>query len=208
MSEPGTTTYLIDSLLKGIHTGDEQEFDELIRVAYYRLIDLCERIVGRMVGAKRADVQKSDVFQDVFFRLKNALAKDNVNPRTTGEFMGLAAQHIRYQVLDLLRKSKSTSKESASDTILNLSPDPAGDRNEKYEMWIQFYEAFESLPEEQKQVADLLWIWVEGKGGPAAPNLSQYEAAEVLGISRDRVKDLWRMARISLARQCKDFSPL
>lgn len=207
MSESHNTTFVIDSLLKEIHAGDEKAIDELVTVAHSRLLDLCSRILGRMVGANRPDVRRSDVYQEVYFRLKNALTKDNVNPKTAGEFMGLAAQHIRFQLLDLLRKSKSNNKEVASDTILNLTPDDTGDRNEKFEMWICFYEAFESLPEEQKRVADLLWTWVEGKGGPATPKLSQYEAAEVLGIPRDRVKDLWRSARIAIARKCKDFSP-
>ena len=73
------------------------------------------------------------------------------------------------------------------------------------EMWISFFEAFEELPEEERRVADLLWTWVEGKGNVAVPNMTQNEAAEVLGITRDRVKDLWRKARIKIARKCKDF---
>ncbi len=128
-----------------------------------------------------------------------------VNPKNVGDFMGLAARHIRFQVLDMLRKSKSKQRDDLG-TIID-PPDPSSNQADDSELWICFYEAIEGLPKEEQTVADMLWTWVEGKGGRAVPNLTQYEAAEVLGISRNRVKDLWRNAKIKIARNCKDFNP-
>ncbi len=195
-----STTQMIESYLKQINAGDETAIDQLIGCADKRLSALCERIVGRMVKTKQY-IRVSDVHQESFFRLKNALVKPNVNPQTVGEFMGLAARHIRFQVLDMLREAKKHLLDEGT-SVINGIPDTTPQDN--IEMWTCFYEAFEDLPEEEQQVADLLWTWMDGE---AVQNLTQYQAAEVLGISRDRVKDLWRNAKIKIAAQCRDFSP-
>jgi predicted XRE-type DNA-binding protein len=36
--------------------------------------------------------------------------------------------------------------------------------------------------------------------------LSQYEAANVLGITRDKVKDLWRRIRLHIATNCSELA--
>ncbi|MEQ8788625.1 MAG: sigma-70 family RNA polymerase sigma factor [Pirellulaceae bacterium] len=200
MNEPGSVTLRIQSCLDGIQAGDQQAIDQLMDCAYERLVAVTERIVGSMVSPGKG-VRASDVFQESYLRLRNALLKDNVNPRTVGEFLGLASRHIRFQVLDMLRQVKQ--RREAGEF-----PDDGEPQNESAaEMWICFYEAFEELSEEERTAADLLWTWVEGKGGPAVPHLTQYEAADVLGVSRDRVKDLWRNARLKIARRCQDFQP-
>lgn len=198
MNPPGSVTTRIEDCLRRIDDGDEAAINELIDCAFERLVDINNRIVGGMVSKDRG-IRASDVFQDAYERLSSAIKKDNVNPKTAGEFMGLAARHIRFQVLDMLRQAKRRNAET-------LDVNAAGEHtpNDDSEMWICLFEAFNELTEEQRAVADLLFIWIDGK---AVPNMTQYEAAEVLGISRDRVKDLWRNARIRLKQKCKDFDP-
>ena len=65
------------------------------------------------------------------------------------------------------------------------------------EVWVRFWTAVSELPDEQREVFDLIWI----------NELSQYEAAKELGIKRDRVKDLWRNIKISIAENCEEVLP-
>ena len=201
MVPPGSVTVMIEDCLARIEKGDAAAVDQLIDRAYERLVLVTERIVGSMVSGHKG-LRASDVFQESYLRLRNALLKDNVRPKTAGEFMGLAARHIRFQVLDMLRASKRMAVEAVPD----IAQPSHADHNS--EMWICFFEAFELLSEDERSVAELLWMWVEGEGKAAAvPNLTQNEVAEILNITRDRVKDLWRNAKLKIARKCKDFDP-
>ncbi|WP_425400399.1 sigma-70 family RNA polymerase sigma factor [Aeoliella sp.] len=199
MSRSSNVTAHIEDCLRRVDEGDEAAITELVDCAYERLVSVTEAIVGKMVSVDRG-LRASDVFQEAYLRLSSALRKENVQPRTVGEFMGLASRHIRFQVLDMLRSTRKNQAEQLEDPTSNAKENQA-------EMWLSFFEAFDALPEEERKVADLLWTWVEGKNGPAVPNMTQYEAAEVLGISRDRVKDLWRNARIKISRKCRAFGP-
>lgn len=210
MSRPGTVTLQIESCLHRLKAGDEDAQGELMEAAFDRMLTITQRVVGSMVTPDKG-LRASDVFQDAYLRLSHAIEQDNVNPKTAGEFLSLAARHVRFQVLDMLRASKRTRDELAIDAHAGVEvedPFSSLSKTDKAEMWICFFEAFEQLSEEERAVADLLWVWVEGRGGPAVPNMTQSEAAEILGVSRDRVKDLWRRARIKIARQCDDFAPL
>ena len=200
MTTSGTVTLAINDCLQRLEAGDSQAEHELIDLAYERLAALTGRMLGMMVSDRKG-IRTSDVFQESYLRLRQALSKENVQPKTSGAFMGLAARHIRFQILDMLRAAQRQPKEAVADVpVLPMAAAQS-------EMWICFYEAFDALQEDEREVADLLWTWVEGKESPAIPHLTQYEAAEVLGISRDRVKDLWRRARLKIARKCQGHHP-
>ena len=198
MKPAGSITLIIEDCLERIERGEAGAVDQLVDSAYERLVSVTERIVGCMVSS-HTGLRASDVFQESYFRLRNALLKDNVKPKTAGEFMGLAARHIRFQVLDMLRASRRIAVEAVPDIAT------APQATDNSEMWICFFAAFESLSGEERDVADLLWTWVDGKGGAAVPNMSQSEAADVLGMKRDRIKDLWRSAKLKISRKCKIF---
>ena len=197
MTEPGPVTITIEDCLRRIEGGDESAMNELIDCAYDRLVAITESLVGKMAVSSQG-IRASDVFQSVYLRLSTAIRKDNVNPKTVGEFLGLASRHIRFQVLDMLRVLTRNKSEELQDPR-------APEKIKRTEMWICFFEAFENLPEDEKAVADLLWTWVDGKGGSAVPNMTQSEAAAVLNTNRDKVKDLWRSARIRISKSCKEF---
>ncbi len=59
---------------------------------------------------------------------------------------------------------------------------------ENLENWADFHEQVERLPDDQREVVNLLWY--EG--------LSQPEAASVLGVSLATVKRRWQAARLVL----------
>ena len=74
-----------------------------------------------------------------------------------------------------------------------LPPDPAGSRRSFYDPgrlaeWTGFHAQVEALPEEEREVFDLLFY----QGVPQA------EAAAVLGVSERTIKRRWQAARLAL----------
>ena len=63
------------------------------------------------------------------------------------------------------------------------------------ENWSRFHQAVENLPEDRRQIVDL--IWYEG--------LSQPEAAAALGVSLATVKRRWAAARLALCEILEDW---
>ncbi len=74
-----------------------------------------------------------------------------------------------------------------------LPPDPAGSRRSFYDPgrlaeWTGFHAQVEALPEEEREVFDLLFY----------QGLPQAEAAAVLGVSERTIKRRWQAARLAL----------
>ena len=70
-------------------------------------------------------------------------------------------------------------------------PDPV-DGPRTLAEWTEFHRQIDRLSEEDREVFGLLWY----------QQLTQEEAAEVLGVSVRTVKRMWQAARINLDRLC------
>ena len=53
-------------------------------------------------------------------------------------------------------------------------------------IWTDFHETIERLSDEERQMFDLLWY----------QELTQVEAAEILGVSERTIQRRWQLARI------------
>jgi RNA polymerase sigma-70 factor (ECF subfamily) len=141
--------------------------------------------------------QTDDVLQNAVLRLHRTLQQLPVE--TSRDFFRLAALHVRRELLDLAkhyygphgqgaRHASSPGEPSDSHDLtppgpVDLSGDPA-----RLAAWGDFHQQIEALPEEEREVFDLLWY----------QGLSQAEAAEVLGTSERTVKRRWQSARVRL----------
>src|SRR5437868_1221947 len=81
-------------------TGDRTALDELVRRCGQRLERLARRML-RSFPAVQAREQADDVLQNALLRLDRALRE--VTPGGTAGFVGLAAEMIRRELLDLSR---------------------------------------------------------------------------------------------------------
>lgn len=128
-------------------------------------------------------------------RLHKSLAQ--VKPESPKQFYGLAATHIRRELIDLARHFNGAEGVGANHDTNDGEPikhiADTNYRPESIESWTEFHSAVEQLPEEQQVVVGLLWY--EG--------MSQPEAAEVLGVSLATIKRRWQAARIQLSEQLK-----
>jgi RNA polymerase sigma-70 factor (ECF subfamily) len=226
-------TQRIEELLVRLKKNDAGARDELINVTCQRLMVLTRKMLGGF-GRLRQWEQSDDVSQNAMLRLRRAL--DEVTPSTPAEFYGLAAEQIRRELLDLTRyyfgrggdrnaaPSPSESPPAAEDShppeapaekrpgragVMSplgdaLSPDggapsPGQLTHDPQELaaWSEFHEQVAALPAAERQVVDLLWY----------QELTQPEAADVLGVDVSTVKRRWRSARLRLHEKLRGWLP-
>jgi RNA polymerase sigma-70 factor (ECF subfamily) len=191
------TTVQLQNLLVRLNAGDSAARDELFNRAYERLQRLTRKMLGSFPGVRAAE-ETGDVLHDSALRLRQAL--ESVRPATVREFFQLAARQIRWQLLDLARRHGRPSAPhplpsvpSPGDTAEGTGRPglEAGDTTydpDRLAAWGEIHARVETLPEEEREVFDLLWY----------QELTQAEAAEVLGVSKSTVKLRWVSARLRL----------
>ena len=182
--------------LDRLRAGDESARDELLRIACERLARLARRMLRGYPGVRRWE-QTDDVLQNAALRLFRALKE--VKPASVRSFINLSAVQIRRELIDLARHYEGPQgpgrhhvSRAGSDGSKN-SPgalDPGTDTNDPAGLaaWTEFHNQVEALPDEEKEVFDLLWY----------QGLSQVEAAALLDVTERVVKYRWRSARLKL----------
>jgi RNA polymerase sigma factor (sigma-70 family) len=201
MGEVSGHTAVLGQWLERLRQGDEaaskQARSEVIHHACGRLEILTRRMLRHYPRLRRWE-QTGDVLQNALLRLHRSLA--TVRPESAAAFYGLAAAHIRRELIDLARhhfgpegaagKHHTDGAEKASgDQPVANREDPGGEPATLQE-WTEFHENVQRLPELERGVFDLLWY--EG--------LTQGEAASVLGVTERTVKNRWRSAKLELQR--------
>jgi RNA polymerase sigma-70 factor (ECF subfamily) len=151
--------------------------------------------------------QTDDVLQNALVRLHRSL--EDVAPPSLRDFYRLAALQIRRELIDLARHyfgpegggrrhHTNAAEDEAGRTLL-----PAYERPESVEepetlaAWGKFHEQVGALPEEEREVFDL--VWYQG--------LKHTEAAALLGVSARTVKRRWQAACLRLHERLKGELP-
>ncbi len=116
-----------------------------------------------------------------------------MRPGDVRHFDHLAAAQIRRELIDLARHYRGPEGLGAhhhtdgADPAGRLEQVPGGaGRPETVEGWAAFHEAVERLPDEERQVFDLLWY----------RGLTHAQAAEALGVATKTVQPRWASARL------------
>lgn len=207
MSDPSNQTLRIQGWIDRLQAGDESARKELINCACERLTRLTRKMLKSYPGVRRW-AQTDDVAQNAAMRLYRTLSE--VTPASTVDFYRLAALNIRRELLDLAKhyygprglgakhatianKQKQSSQDSDG---LAGNPAPTEDAP-KLAAWSEFHEYVETLPDEEREVFDLLWY----------QGLTQAEAAEILKVTERTIKRRWQSARLKLAEALHGESP-
>jgi RNA polymerase sigma-70 factor (ECF subfamily) len=195
-------TEQLHGLLDRLRAGDRAAADELLRTVGGRL----ERLVRHMLKGF-PNVQRwadpGDVFQGAAMRLLRTL--EAVRPESARAFLGLAAVHIRRELLDLARSfdgprglgaTHVSSAPGSAPNPLAAAPDRGADSDE-LERWRQFHEAVERLPAEEREVVGLKFYhgWNEA------------QIAELFQVTQRTVRRWWRSAGRRLAEQLREGLP-
>ena len=197
MADPSSQTLHVQACLDRIRGGDEAARGELLNCACERLRNLARKMLKGYPNVRRWE-QTDDVLQNAAIRLHRTLRQLAV--RTSLDFFRLAALNIRQELLDLARRyygplgqgarhatwapdDSSTTQSDSGPTPADPSGDPA-----RLAAWGEFHEQIGALPDEEREVFDLLWY----------QGLSQAEAAKLLDVSERTVKRRWQAARLAL----------
>jgi RNA polymerase sigma factor (sigma-70 family) len=198
MTDPSSQTLHIQACLDRIRGGDEAARGELLSCACERLRNLARKMLKGYPNVHRWE-QTDDVLQNAALRLHRTLQQMPVP--TALDFFRLAALNIRRELLDLARHYYGPQGQGAhhatwgsgepsttrSDSGLAAPPAPSDDPA-RLAAWGEFHEQIGALPDEEREVFDL--VWYQG--------LSQAEAAELLNVSERTIKRRWQAARLKL----------
>jgi RNA polymerase sigma-70 factor (ECF subfamily) len=202
----GNSTLQIQGWLDRLRDGDEAARKELLNCACARLTRLTRKMFKNYQRVKRWE-QTDDVFQNATVRLYRALGE--VRPASVQDFFRLAALNIRRELLDLAKHyygpqgyganyaSLGQGQEAGSSPQAPLEQPDATDDPSQLAAWAEFHSQVEQLPEEEREIFDLLWY----------QELSQAEAAALLQVSERTVKRRWQSARLKLHEALKGELP-
>ncbi|MCC9608308.1 sigma-70 family RNA polymerase sigma factor [Blastopirellula sp. JC732] len=188
-------TELIENRIQKLKRGDSEARNELLQLAEDRLVAMTRKIKRDFPDLGRW-IDTNDVFQQAAIRLLRSL--DAVELNDARHFFRLAAQKIRFELIDLMRKfygpegmgrkhqSAARRLQDSEGAHANLADDQAAidDPRDMDELRMDLFEAVDSLPADEREVVDLLMFH----------NLTQEEAAQVIGKSVRSIRRYWRSA--------------
>jgi RNA polymerase sigma-70 factor (ECF subfamily) len=179
-------------LLERHRAGDPSAREGLINLAQERFIALARAMLRRHPHVRRWE-ETDDLLQAALVRLHRSLAE--VRPEGIHHFDNLAAAQIRRELIDLARSYYG--QEGLGARHHTDGTDPGGrlaqvaDETAKpgsLESWVAFHEAVDHLPEEEREVVNLLWY----------DNLTHAQAAEALGVATKTIQRRWASARLMI----------
>jgi RNA polymerase sigma-70 factor (ECF subfamily) len=161
-----------------------------------RLHHLCAGLLYRSyprLTRPPLNLQTDELLGAVVERLLKALRE--VRPQTARQFLALAGQHMRWELNDLARRlDEQPARVELCD---GMAAAPASTRSGLTPHARRLLEAIEGLPEDEREVFDLVGI----------QGLTQGEAAEVVGVSEKTVQRRLKRARVLLAERLADLRP-
>jgi len=204
VSESNTT--VLNRCLQRLQAGDASAREELFQRACERLRRLTRKMLRDYARLQRWQ-ETDDVFQSAMLRLHQNL--QNHTPASAQEFFQWSAKEIRRTLIDLSRHHFGPEGSAANYAtplrIEKREDTPPPDREKVEETndparlgdWTELHEQIELLPAEERTVFDLLWYH----------ELTQEEAAEILGMDRRTVIRRWQSAKRNLVQRMKGNLP-
>jgi RNA polymerase sigma factor (sigma-70 family) len=179
-------------LLDRLRAGDDSARDPLIALAQGRFVALARAMLRRYPHVRRWE-ETDDLLQAALMRLHRGLAV--VRPEDVRHFDHLAATQIRRELIDLARSYHGPEGPGANHHTDGAGPDgrlarvaEKGGGPETLEGWAAFHEMVGRLPEDERQVMELLWY----------QGLTHSQAAEALGVATKTVQRRWASARLMI----------
>jgi len=151
----------LHALIDRIQAGDRQAQNDLLRRVERRLGELAQRMLRAFPKVGQWE-SFEDVLQKAQLRLLRAL--EVVRPETTRSFLGLAAEQIRRELLDLARHYSgprcvnprvADMSVAAREREPGIEPTQSDDSLGNLERWRAFHEAVAELPIEEREVVSL-----------------------------------------------------
>jgi RNA polymerase sigma-70 factor (ECF subfamily) len=192
------TTLAVQSFLDRLADGEPAEpvVRALLGRSAERLHLLCSTLLFQSyprLTRPPVNLQADEMLSAVVERLLKAMRE--VRPENVRQFFGLASRHMRWELNDMARRLDERSRGVALHESAVAAPETSGSvisLNTK-----RMLEAIEGLPEEEREVFELLRI----------QGLSYAETAEVLKVSESTVHRRLNRGLVSLEEKLADLRP-
>jgi RNA polymerase sigma factor (sigma-70 family) len=196
------STAVLQGQLERALTGDAEARERLLELTRDRLMYHARSFLHGRYARLEPFAQTDDVVQQLYIKILRNQDRFWVNAdgepiRTLGEFFGHTSAWMRDVLCDLLRKEYGRGDNRPVVLPMDGGPSGTGPRYEPYsstldgekvQRWTEFHEAVARLPDDLRAVFDLLWY----------QEMSQAEAAALLGIAVPTVKLRWMKARLQV----------
>jgi len=177
--------------------GEPATPETLLTGAHSRLLRLARRLKRDFPGVGRWE-QTDDVLQNALLRLYQSL--QSVEIESPLHFHRLAALQIRRELIDLCRHyqgeygvgtNHATWIPPSGEEDSRNGPEPGETTAGPSELaeWADFHRIVDLLPEDDREVFDLIWY----------AGMTQADAAAELKISLKTLQRRWRGARLKLS---------
>jgi RNA polymerase sigma factor (sigma-70 family) len=201
MTDSETTRHL-QKCLDRLRAGDASAREDLLRQSRNRLCILTRRMLSRFPKVHRWE-ETDDVLQQALLRLDRML--DRLDVATVRDFLRLAATTIRRLLIDYARHyggprglGANHATPGNAEGFADGPPAQVAPEAETLVGWSEFHDRVSGLPDEEAEAFDLLWYH----------ELTQQEAADVLGISVSTVRRRWQSARLHLMEAFQGEPPI
>ncbi|MFM9197612.1 MAG: RNA polymerase sigma factor, partial [Planctomycetia bacterium] len=159
----GCTNVRLEACIARLAAGDQTARDDLIGFACERMQGMARRMLKRFPNVRRWD-ETGDVVQNATIRLYRSLG--SIAPRDARGFLGLAAVHIRRELLDLARKHGGPESFAANcetnyrhdEGFQQARVDEVADQTDGTDQlarWSLLHESAERLPEDERELFHL-----------------------------------------------------
>jgi RNA polymerase sigma-70 factor (ECF subfamily) len=196
----------LDRLRDGDGAAREEARGQLVNRAYDRFARLTRKMLSEDYPRLKRWEQSGDIIQKASLRLWQALK--TANPVSVREFFRLASTLIRNELVSVARHyfgprgmaanlaSHHRGPEESSPSWVAGQPDSTFEPS-RLAAWAEFHRRVEELPDDEREVFDLLWY----------QDMTQAEAARVLGVCERTVKRYWQSARLALHQSLAGLLP-
>lgn len=198
------STAVLRGQLERAVTGDAEARWRLLELTRDRLVRHARHLLHGRYARLEPFAQTDDVVQQLYIKILQNQDRFWVNAQgepvgTLAEFFGHTAAWMRDVLCDQLRKAYGRDDNRPAVLPLDGGPSDTGPRyepstgtldGEQVRRWTEFHEAAARLPDDLRTVFDLLWY----------QELSQAEAAALLGVAVPTVKLRWMKARLQVQR--------
>jgi RNA polymerase sigma factor (sigma-70 family) len=196
-----STAYLEGELGQAV-AGDAGARVRLLELTRDRLMRHARRLLHGRYARLEPFAQTDDVVQQLYVKILHNQDRFWVNARgepvgSLAEFFGHTAAWMRDVLCDQLRQAYGRDDNRPAVVPLAGGPSDAGPRYEpashtldaeQVRRWTEFHEAAARLPADLRSVFDLLWY----------QEMTQAEAAALLGLAVPTVKLRWMKARLQV----------
>jgi RNA polymerase sigma factor (sigma-70 family) len=196
------STTVLQRQLERALTGDAEARQRLLELTRDRLMRHARRFLHGRYARLEPFEQTDDVVQQLYIKILQQQDRFWVNAdgepvHTLAEFFGHTSAWMRDVLCDRLRKAYGRDDKRPAALPLDGGDAETGPRfepssstldGEKLQRWTEFHEVVARLPEDLRKVFDLLWY----------QEMSQAEAATLLGIAVPTVKLRWMKARLQV----------